>query len=159
MTTYINKILTLYLFFFQLALTANEQKSSEKEKNPQAISKDEKKAEKVESEKADKPKVDLFDPPEFRQSDATKKHRNKQISKPLLKSADLPQISLKAKVIKSDNSSLAVLLIDNKEVMVEPKDVIPLVVNKMKWELSIKSITKNGVEVEINYNSLKFMVK
>jgi hypothetical protein len=106
-----------------------------------------------------KPKVDLFDPPEFKNtSTPIDKTLTTLKTKAQLQANVLPAISLKATVIKS-NGAMAILLIDKKEILVEPKDVFPVVTDKFKWELTVNKITKNGVEIEINYNSIKLLVK
>lgn len=136
---------------------STKKETAEKKESPAEDDKDFKAID--QSEKIQEKKVDLFNPPEFKEPGVVEKTVAKVNTTLKTKTDGLPEISLKALVLKDNAKSLAVLLVDKKELMVEPNEVFPIAIDDSTWELSIKSITRNGVAIEINYNSIKLLVK
>ena len=157
MNLYLHIFLSTFLVLSINTALAEDKEKVVKEAKPSEDEKDYKLID--QSEKGESPKADLFDPPQFKEPGVAKKAVARIQTEINTKADGIPEISLKAKVLKDEDNAMAVLLIGEEEILVEPNEVFPIVIKDKTWELSIKSITRNGVALEINYNSIKLLVK
>ena len=103
-----------------------------------------------------KSKVDLFDPPEFKKFNTPQK--NTKPVKTAKVEQDLPDFSLKAKVIVNNKLALAVIKVESKEFFVQNQGRFQLQNRKQTLNFIIKNISDYGVEIYNPENSVSLWI-
>lgn len=108
-------------------------------------------------ESAKENKVDLFNPPEFKDVDQPKGNFDNKIKPAPVprKISSAQKLSLKATIIITEKNSVAVITDNNKEYFLRANEAIQL--NEVDYE--VKTISKSGIILEAFDKSKKILVK